>query len=45
MSILTPEEQRELARLMKKLGKHAMASYAKPNKRQRAADARQVSSP
>jgi MarR family 2-MHQ and catechol resistance regulon transcriptional repressor len=45
MSILTPEEQRELVRLMKKLGKHAMASYAKPNRQQRASGARQAPSP
>jgi MarR family 2-MHQ and catechol resistance regulon transcriptional repressor len=28
--VLTPDEQHELVRLMKKLGKHAMATYAKP---------------
>jgi len=28
--VLTPEEQHELMRLMKKLGKHAMTTYAKP---------------
>ena len=39
MSILTLQEQRELARLMKRLGKHAMASYANSDKRQRPAPA------
>ena len=45
MSILTLQEQRELARLMKRLGKHAMASYANSDKRQRPAPARQISAP
>jgi MarR family 2-MHQ and catechol resistance regulon transcriptional repressor len=45
MSILTLQEQRELARLMKRLGKHAMASYANSDKGQRAAPARQISAP
>jgi MarR family 2-MHQ and catechol resistance regulon transcriptional repressor len=31
VAVLTPAEQRELVRLMKKLGKHAMASHIKPN--------------
>ena len=30
VGVLTPEEQHELVRLMKKLGKHAMTTYAKP---------------
>jgi MarR family 2-MHQ and catechol resistance regulon transcriptional repressor len=30
VSVLTPEEQHELVRLMKKLGKHAMTIHAKP---------------
>src|SRR5262245_13439094 len=30
IGMLTPEEQHELVRLMKKLGKHAMTTYAKP---------------
>ncbi|MFZ0841977.1 MAG: MarR family transcriptional regulator, partial [Xanthobacteraceae bacterium] len=45
MSILTLQEQRELARLMKRLGKHAMAAYANSDKRQRPAPARQISVP
>jgi MarR family 2-MHQ and catechol resistance regulon transcriptional repressor len=45
MSILTLQEQRELARLMKRLGKHAMAAYANSDKRQRPAPARQISAP
>jgi hypothetical protein len=30
VSVLTAEEQYELVRLMKKLGKHAMTTHAKP---------------
>jgi hypothetical protein len=30
VSVLTAKEQHELVRLMKKLGKHAMATHAKP---------------
>jgi MarR family 2-MHQ and catechol resistance regulon transcriptional repressor len=48
--VLTPEEQHELVRLMKKLGKHAMTTYTKPAAgrtagRDRSAAARQATAP
>ncbi len=47
VSVLTPSEQRELVRLMKRLGKHAMATRTKPGQgrtsRVRGAIARQES--
>jgi MarR family 2-MHQ and catechol resistance regulon transcriptional repressor len=47
---LTPDEQHELVRLMKKLGKHAMTTYPKPTAgrtagRDRGAAARQATAP
>lgn len=48
VSVLTPAEQRELVRVMKKLGKHAMATHPQPaagrtaGRRARAAAAKQV---
>ena len=47
VSVLTAQEQRELVRLMKKLGKHAMATYAKSKPQRRTTDAatRQISAP
>jgi len=48
--VLTPDEQHELVRLMKKLGKHAMTTYAKPTAgrtagRDRGAAARHATAP